>query len=75
MTESRTKHLSYSTLEAYQILKCECQNIIGTLPIFSSMSDVFRIKEKRRQDVYRLREVLSNLENVLRTDGRERRSP
>ena len=60
------------TLEAYQILKCECQNIIGTLPIFSSMSDVFRIKEKRRQDVYRLREVLSNLENVLRTDGRER---
>lgn len=59
-------------MEAYQILKCECANIIGTLPHICSIEEAISLKEKRKNDIKNLREVISNLENVLRTEGREK---
>lgn len=59
-------------MDAYQILECECANIIGTLPHICSIEEAISLKEKRRNDIKNLREVISNLENVLRTEGREK---
>lgn len=59
-------------MDAYQILKCECANIIGTLPHICSIEEAISLKEKRKNDIKNLREVISNLENVLRTEGREK---
>lgn len=59
-------------MDAYKILKCECANIIGTLPYICSIEEAISLKEKRKNDIKNLREVISNLENVLRTEGREK---
>lgn len=59
-------------MDAYKILKCECANIIGTLPHICSIEEAISLKEKRKNDIKNLREVISNLENVLRTEGREK---
>ncbi len=59
-------------MDAYQILKCECSNIIGTLPHICSIEEAISLKETRKQEIKTLREVISNLENVLRTEGREK---
>lgn len=59
-------------MEAYKILKCEYANIIGTLPYISSIEEAILLKEKRKRDIMNLREVIGNLENVFRTEGREK---
>lgn len=59
-------------LDAYKILKCECANIIGTLPHMCSIEDAILLKQKRKKDIKNLREVIDNLENVLRSEGREK---
>ncbi|MBD5530238.1 MAG: hypothetical protein HDR02_17810 [Lachnospiraceae bacterium] len=59
-------------MDAYKILKCECANIIGTLPHISSIEEAILLKEKRKKDIMNLREVMGNLENVLRTEGKEK---
>lgn len=59
-------------MDAYKILKCECSNVIGTLPHIKSIEDAILLKEKRRNDIKNLREVINNLENVLRFEGREK---
>lgn len=59
-------------MDAYKILKCECSNIMETLPHISSIGDAMLLKEKRKKDIRNLREVIDNLENVLRTEGKEK---
>lgn len=59
-------------MDAYKILKCECANIIETLPHICSIEEAILLKEKRKNDIKNLREVISNLENILRTEGREK---
>lgn len=59
-------------MDAYKILRCECANIIETLPHMCSIEEAISLKEKRKNDIKNLREVISNLENVLRTEGREK---
>lgn len=59
-------------MDAYKILKCECANIIGTLPHICSIEEAILLKEKRKNDIKNLREVIGNLENVLRNEGKEK---
>ena len=58
-------------MEAYKIIKCECANIIGALPHMDNIQDVILLKKERKNDIKNLQEVIGNLENVLRTEGRE----
>ena len=58
-------------MESYRILKCECAKLIGTLPHIESIEEAISLKEKRGHDIKNLREVLDNLENVLKNDGKE----
>lgn len=59
-------------MEAYKILKCEYANIIGTLPHMSSIEEALSLKEKRKNDIKNLREVICNLEDVLKAEGKEK---
>lgn len=59
-------------MEAYKILKCEYANIIGTLPHMESIEEALSLKEKRKNDIKNLREVICNLEDVLKTEGKEK---
>ena len=36
-------------MDAYKILKCECANIIGTLPHICSIEEAILLKEKRKK--------------------------
>lgn len=58
-------------LESYKILKCECSKIIGNLPKMNDLYDVFELKEKRKNDIKNLREVMHQLEYTLKNEGRE----
>lgn len=58
-------------LESYKILKCECSKIIGSLPRMDNLYEVFELKEKRKNDIKNLREVLCQLEYTLKSEGKE----
>lgn len=55
----------------YKILKIEHNKILDKLPCFDSFSEAFRFKEERKSDIRRLRNVISEIEDVLRNNGRE----
>lgn len=58
--------------DIYGTLKTECQNIIPTLPSFSSIYDVLEFKEKKSSQIKRLREEIDHLEHVLMYEGKEK---
>lgn len=60
-----------SSLAAYKILKCECAKIIGELPRMDNLDDVFELKTRRKKDIKNLKEELENLENIIKTEGKE----
>ena len=66
------KYLSTSSLEAYTILKVNCENIIGTLPVLHNINDVIYLKNHNQKDIKRLREVLSEFEFIIRNYGYEK---
>lgn len=53
-------------MEAYNILRVECGKLIGSLPKIDSIQEVFRLKEKRRNDIHNLKQELSRLEYEIR---------
>lgn len=55
--------------KCFRILKIEQANLLGELPCFSNITEVIETKNKRRKDIKRLRQVLSELENILREGG------
>lgn len=59
-------------LESYKILRCELSKLIGTLPKLDSLDEVFELKEQRKSDINNLKEVLNQLEYVLKNEGKER---
>lgn len=59
-------------LETYKILRCELSKLIGTLPQLNSLDEVFKLKEQRKGDINNLKEVLNQLEYVLKNEGKER---
>lgn len=54
-------------LEGYQILRISLEESIGTLPHLKTIDDVLRLKEKKSRDIKRLRCVLSEITNDLRS--------
>lgn len=56
----------------YRTLKAELGNLIGALPHADTLYDIFRIKEKYKKDIKRLRMVIDELEEVLREYGKEK---
>lgn len=58
-------------LDSYKLLKCECSKIIGSLPKMNNLNDVFELKDKRKNDIKNLKEVLTHLEYVLKNEGKE----
>ena len=58
--------------KAYEIIKLECSKTIGNLPYMNNLSDVLTLKEKRKTDIKNLREVLCNLETVIKEQGTEK---
>lgn len=60
-----------SYLNSYKILKYECSKIIGNLPKMNSLHDVFEMKEKRKNDIKNLNDVLEQLEYTLKNNGKE----
>lgn len=55
-------------IDSYSILRISLQKKIGSLPALSSIDDVFKIKEKKRKQIERLKEVLSEIEFNLREE-------
>ena len=60
-----TKELIYNTI------KIELSNHIEYMPEFNSLDDVFDLKEKKRKDIIRLKNIISELEYVLINHGKE----
>lgn len=58
--------------KAYEIIKLECSKTIGNLPHMNNLTDVLTLKEKRKTDIKNLREVLNNLETVIKEQGTEK---
>jgi len=56
----------------YNTLKIELSNYLGYMPKFESFHDVLRIKDKQRQDIKRLQNVISELEATLVECGNEK---
>ena len=57
------------SMEAYGILRVECEKLIGELPRINSIQEVFQLKEKRHHDIHNLKQELSRLENEIRCGG------
>lgn len=57
--------------QAYEIIKLECSKTIGNLPHMNNLTDVLTLKEKRKTDIKNLREVLCNLETIIKEQGTE----
>ncbi len=55
---------------AYQILKVEHNKLLTMLPSFGSLTEVIKFRKSKRADIQRLLTVLLELENILRTNGR-----
>lgn len=64
-------YLSEKPMEAYGLLRARYGDIIGELPHLESIRDVVELKQHRANDIKRLRSVLNEFEEVLRSDGRE----
>lgn len=60
---------SENVSDIYGILKVECSKFLPMLPSFASLSDVLIYKEKSKKDIKRLREVMGELELILKTKG------
>lgn len=56
------------TLKAYNILKVAYEQIIDELPGFNSLEEVLKIKKERKSELKNLREVISNLEDILNSE-------
>lgn len=56
-------------LNSYQLLKVSLENQIGQLPKLDTLDDVIKLKEKKRKDIFRLNEIIANIEDSLR-EGR-----
>lgn len=56
----------------YRTLRAELNKLIGSLPHADSLEDIFRLKEKYRSDINRLRSVIDELEYVLRESGHKK---
>lgn len=56
----------------YRTLKAELGNLIGALPHADSLEEIFRIKEKYKKDIKRLKIVIDELEEVLKKYGKEK---
>ena len=58
-------------LDNYATIKVECKNMIGALPKLNSLLEVIDFKNKKRKEIARLRNVLSEFEDIVRTSGRD----
>ena len=54
-------------MEAYNIIRVECEKLIGELPTINSIQEVFRLKEERHHDIHNLKQELSKLEDEIRS--------
>lgn len=59
-------------LKNYANIRIECKRAIGELPHLTSLQDVIALKEKRGSDITRLRRVLGEFEETVRSDGKEK---
>lgn len=58
-------------LKNYTNIRIECKKAIGELPHITSLQDVITLKEKRGDDITRLRCVLGEFEETIRSAGKE----
>lgn len=61
-----------SSMQAYQLLRIECRDMIGTLPKVDSIKDVLKIRGTRHHDLHNLRQELSHLEETIRNGASEK---
>lgn len=66
------KYLDNQTSPAYQILRIKCEDVISELPILDSLNDLIFLKNHNARDIHRLKEILSEFEERIRTDGHGR---
>lgn len=59
-------------IAVYRTLKAELSEIIGALPHADSLTEIFYMKEKYRNEIKRLRSVIDELEYILREFGRKK---
>ena len=58
-------------IKNYTNIRIECKKVIGELPHLTSLQDVITLKEKRGSDITRLRRVLGEFEETIRSAGKE----
>lgn len=66
------KYLDNQTCPSYLMLKIKCEDAIGELPVLDTFNDLVALKNHNARDIHRLRDVLSEFEERIRTDGQER---
>lgn len=62
---------SKTFINSFQILRCSCGDLIGTLPQLKTIDDVLRLKDKRKNDIVRLRAVLNEFDFLLKTGSKD----
>ena len=61
-----------SQLNTYALVRISYNNIIGKLPVFNNVHEVLKLKNERKSDIKRLRNVLDEFEHIIRTEGQEK---
>ncbi len=69
--EVSKRKLGDKFMDSYQILRVSYERLIGTLPKLDSIKQVLQTKEKRARDIRRLRLVINEIEDDLRTGRRQ----
>lgn len=59
-------------LHGYQIVRVTYEKLISALPKLSSIEDVLRMKDKRRKEIRRLRQVIFHLESEIKGNKHKR---
>ena len=57
-------------LNNYATVRIECKDIINMLPKPESLIDVIKLKEKKRKEIHKLQQVLSEFEHTVRYSGK-----
>lgn len=57
---------------AYAIVKTQISQILTLQPAFHNLSEIFEFKKKKKRNILNLRNEISAIEEILRSDGREK---
>lgn len=57
--------------DAYGIVRTQISNILSLQPVFSNLNEIWSFKKRKKREIQDLRDEISNLECIIRTNGHE----